>query len=272
MHFLRRRRLRVGSPLSAELERELDAEPRWMYPWRLGNVTAPVLGDELESVHRTRRELIESPVRAHLHAAGASACAVDLACNEGYFSHWLVESGARRVVGIDVRDVHVRRARLVRDQLGLDPGTLSFEQHDVFDLPLERLGRFDVVLVLGLVYHVEDPVGAIRAARSLTAQGGVCVVESQLTRQHEPIVNGWGLTDYFEDAEASFAARFEPEQDSNPLASWGGSLSLVPNRAALDLSMRVAGFRDVVFLEPKPHHNPQFVAGDRAVVIGRALG
>jgi 2-polyprenyl-3-methyl-5-hydroxy-6-metoxy-1,4-benzoquinol methylase len=69
----------------------------------------PILTDELETVHSTRRELIEEPVRARLAEAGPGATALDLACNEGYFSQWLLEWGAARVVGIDIRDVHIRR-------------------------------------------------------------------------------------------------------------------------------------------------------------------
>ena len=240
-----------------------------MYAWPLQpGLEVPVLGDELESVHQTRRDMIEAPARERLAAPAASA--LDLACNEGYFSHRLLEWGAQRVVGIDIRELNIRRATLVRDHFGIDPARLAFEVGDVFALDGARLGTFDVVLSLGLVYHVEDPVGAIRRARERTAPGGLCVVESQLTRQTEPVVYGWGQTDAFERAEAGFAARLEHDQDANLLASAGGVVSLIPNRAALELSMRAAGFERVRFLEPRPGDNPQYVHGDRAVVVGYA--
>jgi hypothetical protein len=56
---------------------------------------------------------------------------------------------------------------------------------DVFNLHRERMGTFDVVLCLGLIYHLENPIGALRIARALTA--AVCVVESQLVEPHEPL-------------------------------------------------------------------------------------
>jgi tRNA (mo5U34)-methyltransferase len=48
---------------------------------------------------------------------------------------------------------------------------LETELGDVFALGAPRLGRFDVVLNLGPIYHVEDPIGAIRRARERTAPG-----------------------------------------------------------------------------------------------------
>jgi tRNA (mo5U34)-methyltransferase len=264
-------RLRRSSAPAAELAAELEAEPRWMYPWELQpGLRAPILADELETVHSTRRDLIEGPVRERLAEAGERATALDLACNEGYFSHLLLEWGAARVVGIDIRDVHIRRATLVRDHFGINPASLALELGDVFALDAARLGTFDVVLNLGLIYHVEDPVGAIRRARERTAPGGLCVVESQLTRQTEPIVHGWGQSGSFEQAEASFAARLELDQASNTLASAGGVVSLIPNRAALELSMRAAGLEDVGFLIPVAGQNEQYVLGDRAIAVGRA--
>lgn len=239
-----------------------------MYPWRFGpRSTAPLLGDNLPSVHRTRAEMMERPVRQALAAAGPDATALDLACCEGWFSHRLLEWGAARVVGVDIRPRNIVRAELVRDHLRVDPRRLDFRRADVFHLDLDELGRFDVVLVLGLIYHVEDPAGALRRARRLTKS--LCVIESQLTRQSGPIVYGGGAPDVFHESEAGFAAVLETDAADNPLASAEGVLSLVPNRAAMHLLARVAGFRDVAFLEAASDHDPQYVRGDRAVMAAR---
>src|SRR5205807_5462223 len=112
--------------------------------------------------------MIEPVARDALAAAGTGATAIDLACSEGWFSQRLLDWGATSALGVDIRDVNVRRATLVRDHFGIDPATLSFLRADVHALDAERLGTFDVVLVLGLVYHLEDPVGMLRIARALT--------------------------------------------------------------------------------------------------------
>ncbi len=98
---------------------------------------------------------------------------------------------------------------------------------------------FGVVLLLGLVYHLEDPTGAIRRARAA------------------------------EQAPGSFATRVEPDTAENPISSSAGVLSLIPNRVALEQMVRAAGFSELEFLVARPDHNPQYVRGDRAVLLAR---
>lgn len=254
--------------VTAALRDELRCEPRWMYAWELGEgLEVPLLDPELETIHRTRVDLIEPAVRSALAAAGARATALDLACSEGYFSHLLLEWGARNVVGMDVREENIRRATLVRDHLGVPRERLDFRRADLFSLDPEKLGRFDVVLLLGLVYHLEDPVGAVRRARTFTR--GLCVIESQLTRHDAPIEHHWGVSDAPISAPASFAAHVERDSVQNPIASVPGVLSLVPNAAALELMARVAGFRHTEFVPVGSQHHREYVAGDRGVLIAK---
>ena len=259
--------------LSAELAGELRSPPPWMYPWELAaGVEVPLVAPELPSVHATRRELIEPVVREALGHAGPEPAVLDLGCNEGWFGHLALEWGAARVVGLDVRETNIRRAELVRDHFGIDRERLRFEQADVFALDPSRLGEFDVVLVLGLIYHLENPIGALRVARALTR--GTVVVESQLTAHAGEIPLGWGEPGVFRQAAGHWATVLEPaveqDDDGNTLASFGGVLSLVPNAAALLEAIEVVGFRDARMLAAGPHLNPQYVQGHRGIAVGRA--
>jgi SAM-dependent methyltransferase len=235
-----------------------------MYPWQLRDGRGlSVPNEELESVHRTRSEMIEARVRAALAAAGPGATALDLACNEGWFSQRLLEWGAARVVAVDVRDRNVRRAQLLRDHFEIPAERLEVQKADVFELDPAVLGTFDVVLVLGLIYHVENPMGVLRLARACTR--GLCVIESQLTQQVEPIVHGNGREAEFHRADGSFAVVIE--RGDNALASTGKVLSLVPNRTAFEQMALMAGFPTVEFATAQPGHNPQYVRGDRAAIF-----
>jgi cephalosporin hydroxylase len=248
------------------LDDELRSGVGWMYPWELGTPEPlTLLHPELPSVHSTRLELIEDPVRATL-AAAEEPTAIDLACSEGWFAHRMLEWGASRVVAIDVREENVRRARVVRNHLGVPPAKLEIGQGDMFALDVGQLGTFDVVLLLGLIYHVENPVGALRVARALTRS--LCVVETQLTRQSRPIEHGWGTSsEDVEVAEGSFALRLEEDALHNRLASAPGIASLVPNRAAVEAIVRAAGFSGFEWRQTRPHHNSQYYEGDRGVLL-----
>jgi hypothetical protein len=96
--------------------------------------------------------------------------------------------------------------------------------------------------------------------------GRLCVVEAQLTEQNAPIRHGWGVSDEFEAEPASWAARFEPGQDTHPIASHGGVISLIPNRAALLQALEAAGFRRLELLPVPTGLNRQYVEGHRLVV------
>jgi tRNA (mo5U34)-methyltransferase len=266
--LLRRRRLpRTVGP---ELQAEVSSDTPWMYSWRLTrNIAVPSSGPERESVHTTRLDMIR-PVLETAFATAEQASVLDLGCNEGWFAHQALELGAARAVGVDVRESNIRRAELLRRHFGVDGARLSFHRAGVHELTPEQVGTFDVVLVLGLIYHLEDPIGALRRARSLCH--GTIVVESQLTAHNDPIKMGWGQTDVFYDVPTHWAAFLEPaaeqEDDGNALASFGGVISLVPNRAALVQAVEVAGFRDVRMLDAPAGANPQYVQGHRGIAVG----
>lgn len=252
-------------PLSAELREELERPPQWMYPWQLApGVVAPIHGPHLPAIHETRLAMMEPAVREALLAVAPEGSVIDLACNEGWFSHRVLELGAGRVLGIDIRDVNVRRARLVAEQLGVPADRVEYRQADVYDLDPAETGQFDVVLLLGLIYHVEDPTGVIRVAQSLARR--VCVIETQLTRPHEPLAWGRGA-EHTVLAPAGFAAYAEEDSSVNPVASAGGILSLIPNRAAVHEMGRAAGFRLVEEVEPPPLAHPQYTQGDRGLFL-----
>lgn len=275
MSLIDKMRSNVAASQTGRVDRALDEEieqpPAWMYAWQLADdVITPVLDPELPDVHRTRLELIEGPVRAALSAAGPDARVIDLACNEGWFSHRMLEWGASYVLGVDIRPRLIRRATLLRTHFGIPADRMELRCVDVFDLNISELGTFDVVLCLGLIYHLENPVGAMRIARTLTR--GICAIESQLTKQNEPVILGNGKTDLYEESAASFAARVETDWESNMLASAGNVVSLTPNRAALLQGAGAAGFVELELAQPIAGHNPQYLAGDRAVLLAWPQG
>lgn len=79
---------------------------------------------------------------------------LDLACLEGMYALELARRGAE-VVAIEGREANIEKARFGARALGLDG--IEFLQEDVRGLSLERHGSFDVVLCLGILYHLDAP-------------------------------------------------------------------------------------------------------------------
>jgi SAM-dependent methyltransferase len=79
---------------------------------------------------------------------------VDLACLEGQFAIEFARQGAQ-AVGIEGREASVRKVEFVKNVLGLD--NLEVYQDDIRNLNPEKYGLFDVVLCLGVYYHLNAP-------------------------------------------------------------------------------------------------------------------
>ena len=79
---------------------------------------------------------------------------LDLACLEGQFGIEFALHGSD-VVAIEGREVHVAKAQFAKEVLSLD----NFEvvREDVRLLSRERFGSYDVILALGILYHLNAP-------------------------------------------------------------------------------------------------------------------
>jgi tRNA (mo5U34)-methyltransferase len=111
-------------------------------------------------------------LRSYIEAATpdlAGRSILDIGCNAGYFSVDAKRRGAAHVTGIDMGDAFLSQARFVADTLGFD---IDYRKCSVYDIG--SLGRrFDIVLCLGVIYHVIDPFTALRAIYETTVDRAV---------------------------------------------------------------------------------------------------
>ena len=79
---------------------------------------------------------------------------LDLACLEGQYAVEFARHGAQ-AVAIEGRQANFEKANFARRMLNLD--NLELILGDVRDLGRHTSGRFDVVLCLGILYHLDTP-------------------------------------------------------------------------------------------------------------------
>jgi SAM-dependent methyltransferase len=79
---------------------------------------------------------------------------LDLACAEGIYSIEFARHGAS-VLGIEGRQAHIEKALFAKDALSVK--NVDFVQDDVRNLSKDKYGSFDVVLCLGILYHLDVP-------------------------------------------------------------------------------------------------------------------
>ncbi len=234
----------------------------WFYRFTLpsGRITQTYDDGALDSIHDTRLAMMHEVLRARFGDSLRGHNAIDIACHQGWFATKLVEAGADDVLAVDARSEHVADTTLVRDTLGLD--TLRVIQSDVHLLDTAALGQFDVVLMLGLIYHLENPVGALRQARALTRQ--VCLVETQVVPGMTGMVD-YGSYRFVRPLKGSFGIIDETEETHGPETSTTG-ICLVPSLEALFWILRKVGFTRVELVPPPADAYEPLSYGKRVMV------
>ena len=170
--------------------------------------------------------------RLELPASFAGLTVLDIGAWDGFFSFEAERRGAARVLATDLfawrGPTWSTKAgfELARATLGSRVEDLEI---DVMDLTPERVGMFDVVLFLGVLYHLPHPFLAIERVASVTRR--LLVLET--------VVDMIGF--------ARPAAAFYPERELNgdPTNWWG------PNVPAVEGMLKTSGFSDVRTVTPQ---------------------
>ena len=91
---------------------------------------------------------------------------LDIGCNAGFYSIEMKRRGAAHVIGIDSDDRYLSQARLATQALGFEG--IEFRNLSVYDVA--ALGeRFDLVIFMGVLYHLRHPLLALDLIREHVA-------------------------------------------------------------------------------------------------------
>ena len=91
---------------------------------------------------------------------------LDLGTRDGFFAFALERRGAE-VVAVDYVAMADSGFGVASELLG---SRVTYLQRNLYELRATELGTFDIVLFLGMLYHLPDPLGALRVVRNLTRQ------------------------------------------------------------------------------------------------------
>ena len=96
----------------------------------------------------------------------AGASVLDIGCNAGFYSFEMKKRGAGRVLGIETDPRYLEQGRLAAEALGF--GDVEFRQCSVYDVgSLQE--RFDLVIFMGVLYHLRHPLLALDLIREHVA-------------------------------------------------------------------------------------------------------
>jgi tRNA (mo5U34)-methyltransferase len=257
-----------------ELQARVDAVPLWHHSIELGGgVRTPGFSEAT------------IPTEQLPELAGRTV--LDIGAWDGYYSFLAERAGASRVVALDHYawgvDFHARNAywrecteasvlpdhdRDLTDFWRPDlPGRAGFELArealgsrveavlgDIATMDVSTLGRFDVVLFLGVLYHVQEPLSTLRRVRQVT--GEVAVIETEAVDLGDDHLGDDGALMKF--CAAGMGAGYD-------YGIW-----YVPTIAALKDLCRAAGFASVEVVQgPPPPPSPSRGRASWARRLGR---
>lgn len=173
---------------------------------------------------------------------------VDLGCLEGGFTLAFAQHGARHALGIEARELSVRRCELARDLLGVTNS--EFVRADIKE-ELERREPFDVVFATGILYHVSDPAAVLVAMRAACSQ--VALIDTHVAHPQEPTHNCSGEV-VRESGGHTYRGRMYPEyaptaddveREGRLWAAWSDADAFWPYEDELVAMITRAGFATV---------------------------
>jgi tRNA (mo5U34)-methyltransferase len=224
--------------VQADLQARIEALAPWFHNLKLGDVeTAPdhFLGDYPNFKFQR--------FAGHLPTDLTGKTVLDIGCNAGFYSMEMKRRGADYVLGIDMDERYLEQARLAAEVLG--HRGIEFRSMSVYDVG--ALGaRFDVVIFMGVLYHLRHPLLALDLIHEHVA-GDLLIFQSlqrgstdvaDVPEDHPFYVEGtWQPPAYF-DEPGYPKLHFVEREYAHDWTNWW-----IPNRACAEAMLRASGFR-----------------------------
>jgi len=165
---------------------------------------------------------------------------LDVGCSSGFFSLKLKELGAAYVLGIDFEQQPqaIEQAQFAARTLGLD---VDFRIMSAYDLAtLAR--KFDVILFMGLFYHLRHPLVALEAARAVCAGS---MIFQTITMPHKKKLSELDpatITNVHRDSSTMADDRFPALRFVEGTLDGDVTCWFIPNLQAVAAMLRSCGF------------------------------
>lgn len=170
-----------------EEEMGLLLEP-WYHDFSPLGIATPQRGGIYPENQESKQAELFRMIDAALELAGGQGVersVLECFCADGFYGIYAARQGASGVVGVDLDEREVGRARLMARLLDVHRRT-EFRVQDVFDVAEPA----SITICAGGLYHLEDPARLLRRLRELTTSALVVQTVFHLGRRDD--------ADYFE--------------------------------------------------------------------------
>lgn len=221
-------RKRITDP--DEIRKRIEQHGRWWHEIEL----APGIVTPGDDSNREKLPILEE---LGLPSRLDGVRALDIGCSDGYFSFELEHRGAD-VTAMDFVESTATGFATAAEILG---SRVQYRVDNVYNLSPEAYGSFDLVLFLGVLYHLRDPLAALDAIRSAMKPGAELYVATFLIDEHICLPNGNVTT--LDELNAVLGDI--PLWQAYPGGSLNGDFTncFAPNMRALHVALEEAEFK-----------------------------
>jgi tRNA (mo5U34)-methyltransferase len=182
---------------------------------------------------------------AHAVPADLSGKSVlDVGCNAGFYSIQMKNRGAERVVAIDTDEKYLDQGRFAAKVNRME---IEFRNLSVYRVA-ELREQFDLVLFMGVLYHLRHPLLALDLLREHVV--GHLLVAQSMVRGSRCTVDFPANFDFWEEdvfEDKSFPRlHFVEQRFADDPTNWW-----IPNQACFEAMLRSAGFAILDHPEPE---------------------
>ena len=162
---------------------------------------------------------------------------LDIGARDGFFSFEAERRGAAEVIALDNEPPDHTGFSIAAELLD---SKVEYVTENVYSLSAGTFGRFDLVLFLGVIYHLRHPLLALDRIHDVCAEDAMLLIETHMI--DEGLVDGEGnwraLNDFDPALTALPLVQYYPADmlGSDPTSQWA------PNRIALEGWLRGTGF------------------------------
>lgn len=215
---------------STEIRQKVEALGPWFHNIDLRGVpTAPnhFLGDYPHVKWRKFADAIPADL--------TGKTVLDIGCNAGFYSIEMKKRGADRVLGVDFDDAYLAQAHFASEVAGTN---IEFRKLSVYDVGALR-ERFDIVLFMGVLYHLRHPLLALDLIREHVAKDLLVFQSMQrgsnTAGQIESNYHFWNY-ELFNRPDFPRLHFIEQQYAGDPTNWW------IPNAACAEAMLRSSGF------------------------------
>lgn len=183
---------------------------------------------------------------------------LDVACNCGGFTVEAAKLNSEYVLGVDIVKHYLEQANFIKRALNLEQ--VEFKEIGIESIDKSSMGVFDVTFCFGILYHLENPIFAMKQLSAVTKK--ILLVDTDVMLTTETRAPLWGM---------NFPVVSTVKSHDITTSLWRGNgrvVQFTPNEDAVVDLLRFLGFSTVSKLEPRQEGlEERYYNGTRATFL-----